>query len=242
MPRGLMGICGMNGSSGKTNGRARIMVADHHPIFRAGLAQLIDRQPDLLCCGQADSVASTKAGLAKFKPDLVLLDLRFADGEGFELIKSLKAQSPRLRILVVSQHDEVTHAERALGAGAAGYINKSESAKEVLAGIRSVMAGTPHVSHRLSVKLLGELLARKPQTVASGIAGLTDREFQVFQMIGAGLGTQRISSALDLSPKTIETYREHLKHKLRLPDAAALTRKASEWVSRQTRFPSRSTP
>jgi DNA-binding NarL/FixJ family response regulator len=227
----------MTASSGKANGRARIMVADDHPIFRAGLAQLIDRQPDMLCCGQADSVASTKTGLAKFKPDLVLLDLRFADGEGFELIKSLKAQSPRLRIVVISQDDEVTHAERALRAGAAGYINKTEAAKGVLAAIRSVTAGTPYICHRLSIKLLGEMLARKPQTVASGIAGLTDRESQVFQMIGAGLGTQRISTALDLSPKTIETYREHLKDKLRLPDAAALSQKASEWVSRQTRLP-----
>jgi DNA-binding NarL/FixJ family response regulator len=217
--------------------RAKIVVVDDHPVFRAGLAQLVDRQPDLLCCGQADSVASTKAGFAKFKPDLVLLDLRLADGDSLELIKWLAAQSPGLRILVISQYDEVTYAELALDAGAAGYINKSEAAEEVLAAIRSVLAGAPYVSHRLSVKLLAELLARKPETVASGIAGLTDREFQVFEMIGAGLGTQRISTALYLSPKTIETYREHLKHKLRLPDAAALSQKASEWLSRQTRLP-----
>jgi DNA-binding CsgD family transcriptional regulator len=100
------------------------------------------------------------------------------------------------------------------------------------------MAGTPYVSHRLSIKLLAELLARKADPAASGIAGLTDREFQVFQMIGTGLGTQRIAAALRLSPKTIETYREHIKYKLRLPAAAALTEKAREWVSGQTRSPS----
>ena len=218
------------------------MVVDDHPLFREGLAQLIDRQPDMLCCGQADSIASAKKDLASLNPNLVLLDLRLADGDGLDLIKWLKAQSPALRILVISQYDEVLYAERALRAGAAGYINKTEVTEEVLTAIRSVLAGTPYVCHRLSIKLLAELLARKADPAATGVAGLTDREFQVFQMIGAGQGTQRVAAALHLSPKTVETYREHLKHKLRLPNAAALTQKASEWVSGQTRFPSRSTP
>jgi len=237
MRPGQMGICGMNGSSGKTNGRAKIMVVDNQPIFRAGLAQLIERQPDMRCCGQADSIAAAKKDLAKFKPDLVLLELRLADGGGLDLIKWLTAQSPGLRILVISQYDEVLYAERALRAGAAGYINKTEVTEEVLSAIRSVMAGTPYVCHRLSIKLLAELLARKADPAATGVASLTDREFQVFQMIGVGQGTQRVAAALHLSPKTVETYREHIKYKLRLPDAPALAQKAAEWVSGQTHLP-----
>ncbi len=210
--------------------KARIVVVDDHPLFCEGVVQLINRQTDLACCAVAANVAATRAAVLKHKPDLVLLDLRLGNEDGLELIKDLKNQFPTIPILVVSQYDEALYAERALRAGALGYVMKEEAAAEVLSAIRAVLAGELYVSRKMGALVLHKLLQGKPDFQRPGIECLTDRELQVFQMLGTGLSSRQVSAQLHLSIKTIETYRENIKHKLGLHNAPELLRHATEWA------------
>jgi DNA-binding NarL/FixJ family response regulator len=222
----------MNVSKIKPDGKQRILVVDDHPLVRDGLIQLIRRQPGLTCCGESDCVFSAHQSALKENPDLVILDLRLDKGDGFELIKKFKLQLPALRILVLSQLDEVLYAERVLKAGAHGYLMKEEAAKEVVTAIRTVLAGGLYVSPKMNGLILNKMIHSPAARPVSGVESLTDRELQVFRMLGAGMSTRRIATELFLSFKTVETHRENIKAKMGLPDATSLVHQATIWFRR----------
>lgn len=210
--------------------KARILVVDDHPLLREGVSQLINRQPDLEVCGEADSVQTAFAAVERTKPNVILLDLRLGHGDTLELIKSIKARYPDVYILMLSQYDETTYVERTLRAGADGYVIKQEAAEEVLAAIRTVLAGEMYVSRKLAVLVLHKLLSKKNTTKGPTVESLTDRELQVFQLIGSGLTTRQIAAELRLSVKTIEAHREKIKSKLGLRNASELVHSAVTWM------------
>jgi DNA-binding NarL/FixJ family response regulator len=213
--------------------RKRILLVDDHPFMRAGLAGLIDRQPDMLVCGEAGNPQEAFRELAKSKPDLVLTDLTMPGRSGLEFIKDLLAAQPSLTILVISMHDEVVQAERALRAGARGYIMKEAGGENLLAAIRQVLRGEVYVSPRMSARILEGLSGVKPRGSSSPIEKLTDREFEIFQLIGQGKSTRDIAEQLHLSTKTVDVHRSHIKEKLELKDVTSLIRHAVRWVETQ---------
>ena len=217
-------------SSSKKVVKSRVLVADDHPLLRAGVSQLINRQEDLVCCGEAHDAASTQTAVATHNPDLLLLDLRLGHGDGLEFIKSLKSQFQNLAILVFSQLDEKLYAERALRAGALGYVMKENATDEVLTAIRTVLNGDLYVSRSIAVLALHKSLRTKTDNKGLGVENLTDRELQVFQLLGAGMNTRQIAEELSLSQKTIETHRENIKQKLGLQSAPETVRYATAWV------------
>jgi DNA-binding NarL/FixJ family response regulator len=213
--------------------RRRILLIDDHPFMRAGLAQLIERQSDLMICGEAGNPTEAFQSLAKTKPDLALTDLTMPGRSGLEFIKDLLAAEPRLAVLVVSMHDELVYAERALRAGARGYIMKEAGGENLLAAIRQVLNGDVYVSPRMSARILQGMSGNRPRGSSSPIEKLSDREFEVFQLIGQGKSTRDIAEQLHLSPKTVDVHRSHIKEKLELRDATALIRHAVRWVETQ---------
>ena len=213
--------------------RKKIMLVDDHPMMRAGLAQFINKQPDLEICCEFGNAGEAFEGLPQFNPDLVLSDLTLPGKSGIELIKDLLSADPDLPILVVSMHDETVYAERVLRAGARGYIMKESGGENLLTAIRQVLGGQVYVSPRISAKILNNLSARKPRGSSSPIEKLSDREFEIFQLIGQGKGTRDIAKQLHLSPKTVEVHRGHLKEKLELKDAMSLVHHAVRWVESQ---------
>lgn len=213
--------------------RRRILIVDDHPFMRAGLAQLIDKQPGLMVCGEAGNPAEAIAELGKGTIDLVLTDITMPGRSGIEFIKDLQASYPNLPILVVSMHDEVIYAERVLRAGARGYIMKEAGGENLLAALRQVLNGEVYVSPKMSARILGGLSGRKPRASSSPIEKLTDREFEVFQLIGQGKSTRDIAKQLHLSSKTVDVHRGHIKEKLELKDTTALVRHAVRWVETQ---------
>ncbi len=210
-------------------GKIRVLVVDDHPFFRSGLAQWLNQQERVICCGEAGSVGEARRVVAELQPDVVLMDLRLGDGEGLELIRELAPQQPQLRIVALSQFDENNYAHRALQAGARGYLMKSEATETVLAAIHTVMQGRIHLSPRMAANLLQNIFP-DPVSPTVDLAKLSDRELQVFQLLGAGLSTLEIGKRLKISPKTVETYRQHLKEKLGAADGSALLRVATVWV------------
>lgn len=210
--------------------RRRILLVDDHPFMRAGLAQLIDRQPDLVVCGEAGSPAEAMLSLSRLKPDLVLTDLTMPGRGGLEFIKDILAAEPHLPVLVVSMHDELVYAERVLRAGARGYIMKEAGGDNLLAAVRQVLNGDVHVSPQITSRILNALSDARPRGSSSPIQKLTDREFEIFQLIGNGRSTREIASQLHLSSKTIDVHRSHIKQKLGLKDVTALVRHAVRWV------------
>ncbi len=217
--------------------RRRILVVDDHPFMRAGLAHLLDRQPDLQVCGEAGHPAEAFPLVERLRPDLVLTDITMPGRSGAEFIRDLQAQHPGLPVLVISMHDEAIYAERMLRAGARGYIMKEAGGEALLAAVRQVLSGEVSVSPRLSARLLENLSAPRPRGSSSPIARLTDREFEVFQLIGRGQGTADIAAQLGLSPKTVDVHRANLKRKLGLADGTALVRHAVRWVESQAGAP-----
>jgi DNA-binding NarL/FixJ family response regulator len=213
--------------------RRRILLVDDHPFMRAGLAQLIERQPDMTVCGEAGDPAAALAALAKTPADLVITDITMPGRGGLELIKDLQALHPGLPILVVSMHDEVIYAERVLRAGARGYVMKEAGGEALLAALRHVLAGQVYVSPNMSARILETMSGRKPRGSSSPIEKLTDREFEVFQLIGQGKSTRDIAAQLNLSTKTVDVHRSHIKEKLELTDVTALVRHAVRWLETQ---------
>ncbi len=210
--------------------RRTVLLVDDHPFMRAGLAQLIDRQPDLAVCGEAGNPAEAFAALEKALPDLVLSDITMPGRSGLDFIKDLRARHPGLVVLVVSMHDEAIYAERSLRAGARGYIMKEAGGENLLAAIRQVLRGESYVSAKMAAKLLESLTAARPRGSSSPIEKLTDREFEVFRLIGEGKSTRDIAGQLHLSPKTVDVHRSHIREKLALSDSTALVRHAVRWV------------
>lgn len=210
--------------------RRRVLVVDDHPFMRAGLAQLINRQADLEVCGEAGTMADALRAVQELRPDLVLSDLTMADRGGLEFIKDLQAAGDAPPVLVVSMHDEAIYAERVLRAGARGYIMKEAGGESLLGAIRQVLRGEIYVSPKQAALVLENLSGRRPRGSDSPIKQLTDREFEIFQLIGQGKGTQDISAQLHLSPKTVDVHRANIKQKLELKDATALVRHAVRWV------------
>ena len=210
--------------------RRKVLLVDDHPFMRAGLAQLIERQSDLVVCGEAGNPADAIRELARARPDLVLTDITMPGRSGLEFIKDLGAQHPTLLILVMSMHDEMIYAERALRAGARGYIMKEAGGDNLLTAIRQVLRGDVYLSPRMSARILENLSGRRPRGSSSPIEKLTDREFEVFQLIGHGKSTGDIATQLHLSSKTVDVHRGHIKEKLELTDTTALVRHAVRWV------------
>ncbi len=214
--------------------RKRILLVDDHPMMRAGLSQLINRQPDLFVCGEAGDPASASQELQRTQPDLVLTDISMPGRSGFEFIKDLLAESPERRILVVSMHDEVIYAERALRAGARGYVMKEAGGENLLAAIRQVLTGQIYLSPKMASRMLENLSSKRPRGSESPIEKLSDREFEIFRLVGSGKSTRDIATQLHLSPKTVDVHRGHIKEKLQLKDSTELVRYAVRWVETQS--------
>lgn len=204
--------------------KKRIFLVDDHPIVRKGLAQLIDSEPDLSVIGQGEDAYQSLRDIREAKPHLVLVDVSLKDSDGIELLKELKAQSPELPVLVVSMHDESLYAERALRAGAGGYVMKQEPPETLLAAIRAVLKGEVYVSSKMGAALLQRMVGSKKSAGALPMDRLTDRELEVFRMIGAGHSVKEIADKLFLSAKTVEAHREHIKQKLNIRSSAELLR------------------
>jgi DNA-binding NarL/FixJ family response regulator len=211
----------------------RVMIVDDHPMMRQGLAQLIDNEPDLEVAAEADTGGQGLDIAIKEKLDLALLDISLPDKNGLELIKDIRAVKPELPILIVSMHDEALYAERVLRAGARGYIMKQEGGKKLLQAIRQVLTGQIYVSEKMSARILETFSGHAPGQSSSPVARLSDREFEVFQLIGQGKGTKEIANHLNLSVKTVEVHRAKIKEKLSLQTATDLVRYAVRWAEAQ---------
>ncbi len=212
-------------------GRAKIIIVDDHPIVREGLADLINKERDLVVCGQAEDAPGAMKAIKTLKPDMVTVDISLKETSGLELIKDIKAQYPGLPVLALSMYKESLYAERALHAGAKGYITKQEATKKVVMAIRKVLSGKLYLSDVMSEKLLHKLVGGEADVGGFGIERLTDRELEVFTLLGQGKGTRQISEQLHVSVKTVETYRSRIKEKLRLTSASELLQHAFQWVS-----------
>jgi len=224
-----------------SSAKARILIVDDHPMVRDGLIRLITQHADLACCGEAGTVSETMAAVAAQKPDLIILDLRLKGGDGLDLIKSLLAQQPELRILILSQYEAPLYAERALRAGAIGYVVKEQAAEEILSAIRTVLAGEVYLTRGMAALLLHKFVGNPKASHRNGAEQLTDRELHVLHLLGAGLSTREIAGELKLSFKTIETHRENIKRKLGLQNATALIHYATQWSRQEVSVPAPTT-
>jgi DNA-binding NarL/FixJ family response regulator len=209
----------------------RILIVDDHPMMREGLRTLISRERDLTVCGEAETVGQALDAVANLKPDLVLTDITLPGRNGIALIKDICALNPTLLILVISMHDESLYAERVLHAGARGYIMKQESGPTMMQAIRQVLAGRIYLSEKMSARILENVAGKRAK--ASPIERLSDREFEVFQLIGRGKSTVQIAEELHLSTKTVEAHRARVKDKLDVRTMTALISFASRWVETQ---------
>jgi DNA-binding NarL/FixJ family response regulator len=222
-----------SGSARNTRKRARILLVDDHPVVRERLAEVINREPDLIVSGEVeDRQEAIDAVIAK-PPDLVIIDLTLKTSDGLELIKDIRIRWPKLRMLVVSMHDESLYAERVIRAGAMGYITKQEATRKILLAIRRVLSGNLYVNEKITDRLLTRLADRADLITVTPSEFLADREFQVFEMTGRGLSTHDIANRLRIAVKTVETYRGRIKEKLKLKDASELLQLAISWSRKQ---------
>jgi len=208
----------------------RVLLVDDHPIVRQGLALLIEREADLSVCGEADGAHSAFHALETLRPDIVLLDISLNGPDGLEVLKEIRMKSGSLPVLILSMHDESIYAERAMRAGANGYIMKQEATEKVLIAIRRILQGDVYLSDRLTTTMLQQYVRGGAHTKSSPLLNLTDRELEVFRLIGEGHGTRQIADELHLSVKTIESYQAHIKEKLALRNARELVQHAIEWT------------
>ena len=208
----------------------RLLIVDDHPMMRTGLAQLIDNEVDLKVCAEAENAGQALDIAVRQALDLILLDISLPDKNGLELIKDIQALKPALPILVVSMHDESLYAERVLRAGGRGYIMKQEGGKKLLQAVRHVLSGQIYVSEKMAAGILETFSGRHTEVAASPVQQLSDREFEVFQLIGQGKSTREIAVHLHLSAKTVEVHRLNIKKKLKLKTATDLVRHAVRWL------------
>lgn len=209
----------------------RVFVVDDHPLIREGLAAQIATHPNINLCGEAEDVAEALSRIGAAEPDLVIVDISLKNGNGIDLVKRLKAKDPSLVILVWSMHPESLYAERALRAGARGYVNKGRTADQIMEAILTVLDGRTYLSPEMSEKLLGRVIGGGPKDIeTSTVEGLTDRELETFEFLGQGMTTQQIAAKMHVSRKTVETYRARIKEKLGLTNAVELIQRAVQWV------------
>lgn len=210
-------------------GEARVFLVDDHPIVRQGLALLIDREADLTVCGEADGGFPALQAIFELHPDIIVLDIALHGPNGLELLKTVRLRDPGLPVLVLSMHDELTYAERALRAGANGYIMKQEATEKLLIAIRRILRGEVYLSDRLTNRILHRFVRGSAPSVDSPLSNLSDRELEVFRLIGEGHATRQIADELHISIKTVESYQAHIKEKLSLRSARELLQHAIKW-------------
>jgi DNA-binding NarL/FixJ family response regulator len=216
--------------SAATKKSTKIMIVDDHPLMRAGLRITIEEESDFTVCGEAEGLSQAMRLFHKTNPDVVVTDLSLENGSGIELIKELLCQDQELKVLVCSMHEETLFAERVLRAGAKGYLNKEQATENLIVAIRRVASGRVYLSEKMTDRMLTMQVGAGREPPRSAVETLSDRELEVFERIGHGVTTRQIAEKLHLSPKTIETYRENIKHKLNLANATELTQHAVQWV------------
>jgi DNA-binding NarL/FixJ family response regulator len=215
--------------------KIRILVLDEQPLLRHGMSAYLNSQPDMVVCGEADSLPDARTSIPECQPQLLVTELRLSAGDSLKLLKRLKAENRALRILVYSAFDESIFAERAIRAGADGYVMKRAPREELVAAIRDIVTGGIYVSREVALSGFRKSLQRGPKKnrsprSANALENLSDREMHIFQLLGSGLGTREIAQSLGLSVKTVESHRENIKHKLRLSSSAQLCERAAKWV------------
>ncbi len=209
----------------------RVLIVDDHPLFRKGIAMLLEHEPDIMISGEAETAAQAMGLVERFEFELVIADISLKDTNGIELVKSLKALKPDLPVLVLSMHDESLYAERALRAGARGYLMKKAPPDQLVAAIRQVLRGERYLSSAANLLMLNSFVSGREPRSKGAVENLSDRELEIFELIGKGRGTSMIAHDLCLSIKTIEAHRTHIKTKLGLTTAPELMRAAVEWVT-----------
>ena len=206
------------------------MIVDDHPLFRKGLEQLIHSDSAFAVCGEVNNASEAMDVIRKLNPDLAIVDLSLPGANGIELIKNIRAEFPKLPILVLSMHDESLYALRALRAGAEGYVMKHEAMANVIQAIHEVFNGRPYLSPAMAAQVITKFAHRGSQSEADAVERLSDRELEILELIGKGNEVRQIAKLLHLSPKTVETHRDHIKEKLNLQNARQVTRFAVQWV------------
>jgi len=210
--------------------KTRVAIVDDHPIVRQGLAELINCQDDMeACCEAADTTSAVRV-IEENRPDVAVIDISLRDSSGIDLIRELKARMPELTILVLSMHDESCYAERVLRAGARGYVTKDEASQTVISAIRRILSGQIYLSEQMASKMLTKFIDGSQETGGRPVDRLTDRELQIFDMIGNGIPTREIAGKLRVSVKTVESHRENIKRKLKIDSAIELLQHAIQWV------------
>lgn len=212
---------------------ARILIVDDHPIFRMGMEELLNQEEDFSVCAVAEDISSARKALKEVNPDLAIVDISLAQDNGLDLVKEIAGSKMPLPVLVLSMHDESVWAERAIRSGARGYVMKKEASETIILAIRNILSGKIHVSAAMMSYLLGKFQVNPDCQGAPTADILTDRELEVFRLIGKGLSTREISARMNLSIKTIGTYRDRIKQKLCLKSAVELTRRAVLWTEKE---------
>jgi DNA-binding NarL/FixJ family response regulator len=206
-----------------------VLVVDDHPIVRQGLALLINREPDLAVCGEAENAHAAMLFLMQNKPDILVVDISLNGPDGLDLLKDIRSRHPDIPVLILSMHDESIYAERALRAGAQGYIMKQEATEKVLMALRRILAHEMYVSERIANRMLQRYIGNPDLERPSSMSDLTDRELEVFRLIGMGHATRQIAEELHISVKTVESYQAHIKEKLSLRSGRELVQHAIQW-------------
>ncbi len=220
--------------SKKIMNRIKIFLVEDHPIFRKGLAEILNSQKNMLVCGEAEDAIQALDGIKETKPDFIIVDVSLKDSSGIELIKDIRLRHPNVLILTLSMHDETIYAERALRSGAKGYLMKQEAPETVVKAVYHILNGNIYVSDRIATRMFNKLIDGQANSENSPVDLLTDRELEVFQLIGHGLGTRQIAQKLHVSVKTIENHRAHIKEKLNLNSAIELVQHATLWVQQES--------
>jgi DNA-binding NarL/FixJ family response regulator len=215
--------------SGTVARKSRVFIVDDHPLVREGLTNLINGQDDLIVCGEAKDSAQAIKGIAKVQPDVALIDISLENESGLELVKQLRSQFPQVALIILSMHDEALYAERALRAGARGYVMKHETSKSVLASIRLVLGGGVYVSERIVKRMVSRLTSSREPVASSPLERLSDRELEIFRLLGQGRTPSQIAGDLNLSLKTVQAYCARAKEKFGVTSLTELLRAAIRW-------------
>jgi len=213
--------------------RARILLVDDHPLVRERLAEIINQEPDLMVCGEAQDRAGALAAMAAHRPELAIIDLALKDSDGLELIKDIRLHWPNVLMLVVSMYEESLYAERVIRAGARGYVTKQEATRDILSAIRRVLSGRVYLNENVSARIIDRLADRSVPGAATPAEMLADRELQMFELLGRGLAVKEIARRLRIATKTVDTYRRRIREKLNLQTSSQLLQHAVSWTRRR---------